>query len=225
MSNMGVILDLVIPDVDFIRHISGQEIVKINYEKHLIKNGLDGDAIILLWVGNALSSVNVRWTLLQKIGKMRTDDENGVITLDYINQDIELFKETTTHGYIGHFSNLFLDHSTRTIEKPIINKREPLKEELAHFIRCIKRGTEPLVTISEALKKLVKIVMVNLTMNAQRLILMQHEHQRGDFYSLRHSVFVFSFQFNADARETRSIVDPHLPVSRAVIHPTDQYKN
>jgi len=154
ISDVGVILDLGIHDVDLIRYLTDQEIVKINCEKHLMKNGLDDDAIILIWAGGILSSVNVSWRSAKKIRKMRINGENGVITLDYINQDLELFKETTTHANVSSFANLLLDYSTGTIEKPIINKREPLKEELAHFIKCIKNGTEPLVTGYDALKTL-----------------------------------------------------------------------
>ena len=53
--------------------------------------------------------------------------------------------------------------------------------------------------------------MVDLTVNAQGLMLIQHDHQQEDFCSLRPRFFAFSFQFNAKVqrrREAKSIVDP-----------------
>jgi len=157
INDVGVILDLAIHDIDLIRYLSGQNFVKINCEKHLMKNGLDDEAMILLWAGNILSSVNVSWRSPKKVRTMKIIGEKGVITLDYINQDLELFRDPHYTSDISSFANLLLDYSTGTIEKPIINKSEPLRVELSHFIDFVKNGAEPLITGHDALQTLAVV--------------------------------------------------------------------
>ncbi len=166
ISDVGVTLDLAIHDVDLIRYLTSQEIVRINCEKHCMNNRFDDEALILLWAGNVLSSVNVSWRSLKKIRKMRINGEKGVITLDYINQDLELFRDSHNNQDISSFANLLFNYSSGTIEKPIINKREPLKEELLHFIDCVNNGTKPLINGYDAIKALT--VIEDLTKMARK---------------------------------------------------------
>jgi hypothetical protein len=70
-------------------------------------------------------------------------------------------------------------------------------------------------------------VMVNLTMNTQRPMLIQHKHQQDDFCSLRHCILASlrslpNLTQRRKGAETRRVLLTHI--FRDVVYPTDHYR-
>ncbi|HNV24080.1 MAG TPA: gfo/Idh/MocA family oxidoreductase, partial [Candidatus Omnitrophota bacterium] len=65
------------------------------------------------------------------VRKIRIFQKNTYISLDYVQQEAFIYKKE---------SNRILKHSLP------IEKEQPLKQELAHFIDCIENNKNPLVS-------------------------------------------------------------------------------
>ncbi len=81
----------------------------------------------------------------EKLRKIRIFETNTYISLDFLKQDLTIYKRSS---------------SGIRRENPIIQKVEPLKLELEHFINCVSREEMPIVSgqpATEALRIALKI--------------------------------------------------------------------
>ena len=153
VSNMqiygDITLDLAIHDIDVIRYLSGQEIEKVYCNKSRLNN--DGKYLnnafgTLQLSGGSLGVFETNWITQKKVRKMTITLEKATVDLDYITQDIEIHKSTNYDSHLDGFEQYTSQYTQGVIEKPIISKKEPLKQELKYFIECINEGIEPPVT-------------------------------------------------------------------------------
>jgi UDP-N-acetylglucosamine 3-dehydrogenase len=68
--------------------------------------------------------VEVNWLTPHKVRKLTAVGVKGVAYLDYVDQTVEL-------------------HDSGWVRKAKIEQREPLRNELEHFIDCIRKQTQP----------------------------------------------------------------------------------
>ncbi|MCX7942807.1 MAG: Gfo/Idh/MocA family oxidoreductase [Dictyoglomaceae bacterium] len=139
-EDIGVVMNLMIHDLDILFYILGKE-KKIKdiqavgyslytpYEDFAHVNLFFDDGITVSLTASRLSS--------KKLRKLEIHEIDGTfIHVDYIDQSI-----TITRG-----SGRFLEPN---IETPVLEREEPLRLELEHFISCILNGGSPLVTLED----------------------------------------------------------------------------
>ena len=135
ISDVGIIVDVATHDIDVIRYLIGSEYTSVFARSTRYKN-VKGDAsIILMGFGDISASVEVNWYTPHKVRSLTATGTEGIAYLDYIKQEVEI------HKVEGNMT-------------PKIEKEEPLKLELLHFLDCIKRNKEPLVSGYDAVKVL-----------------------------------------------------------------------
>jgi predicted dehydrogenase len=72
--------------------------------------------------------------------KIRVFQKNAYISIDYIEQEMEIFRRVRIPNAPPGTPNVSIVR-----KKEGIKKEEPLKVELEHFVECVTRGTEPVV--------------------------------------------------------------------------------
>jgi predicted dehydrogenase len=100
---------------------------------------------------DVICNLDINWLTPLKKRKIYVTGENGMFTVDYINQDL-IFHENSSKDKNGK-DNKFLITEGRMI-KYNIHKKEPLRLELEHFVNCVLNNTEPLVSGEDGLRAL-----------------------------------------------------------------------
>jgi len=135
ISDVGIIVDVATHDIDVIRYLVGSECTSVFARSTRYKNVKGDAAIILIGFGDISASIEVNWYTPYKVRSLTVTGTEGIAYLDYLKQEIEIHKAE------GNMT-------------PKIEKEEPLKLELVHFLDCIKRDKEPLVSGYDAVKVL-----------------------------------------------------------------------
>lgn len=125
IRDVGVILDIGVHDIDVISYLYGR---RVNHVYAIagadIHSFEDHTSIILRMDHEFAGVVETNWLTPHKVRKLTAIGIKGVAYLDYIDQTLEL-------------------HDSSWIRKAKIEKSEPLKNELKHFIDCVATGKTP----------------------------------------------------------------------------------
>lgn len=133
--DVGITIDLATHDIDIARYFCGKEPNKICSIYGSIRHSKEDHAILLLDFDGISACIEVNWFTPHKVRTAVVTGTEGIAYLDYIDQHITIF-------------------NSKWKKEPKIEKSEPLRKELEHFIYCIDNHKEPLVNGEEALKTL-----------------------------------------------------------------------
>jgi len=144
--DVGVILDTTIHDIDLSRWFFGTEPTMVFARTG--KFGIDRERVSALTLGfpeERSSLIISNWITPRKLRQLEIVGENGIISLDFITQEIKIDLEERT-------------------DIPRTKYEEPLTLELKHFVECIKENKQPDVTGEDGVKA-TKIAQAALTSN------------------------------------------------------------
>jgi predicted dehydrogenase len=133
---IGVVLDLMIHDLEVILHLVRSPVETIDaVGVPVLSRGEDIANARLRFRNGAVANVTASRISPEKMRKIRVFQENAYLSLDYQNQTGEIYR--------------LLDG--RIVRENVeIEKDEPLKLELQSFVDCCRRGGEPVVSGSQA---------------------------------------------------------------------------
>jgi UDP-N-acetylglucosamine 3-dehydrogenase len=144
--DVGVILDTTIHDIDLSRWFFGKEPTMVFARTG--KFGVDRERVSALTLGfpdERSSLIISNWITPRKLRQLEIVGENGIISLDFITQEIRIDLEERTNI-------------------PRMKYEEPLTLELKSFVECIKENKQPDV-IGEDGVKATKIAQAALASN------------------------------------------------------------
>ncbi|HRN69564.1 MAG TPA: Gfo/Idh/MocA family oxidoreductase [Candidatus Woesebacteria bacterium] len=145
IKDADVTIDLAIHDIDVINYLLEQtpKSVYYNKQKNHIKNREDSVEIFLKYQ-NTSAYIQANWITPVKIRKLTITGTEGYLELDYITQKIEFYK--SNYKKFKEASKNFSDYIMIFSDPDKINisvaKKEPLKEELLHYINCVKNNID-----------------------------------------------------------------------------------
>jgi len=150
IKDVGVVLDLMIHDIDIILWLIGSPVKSVEAVgvKVLSKHEDIANARIT-FDNNAVCNITASRITAYTMRKIRMFQPNAYISLDYVKQDAAIYKKR-----LGKIISQQID----------IKKEQPLQKELDSFIKCVKAGKKPLASgeegrqaLSVALEVLKKI--------------------------------------------------------------------
>ncbi len=127
VGDVGVIKDTAIHDIDIFRFLLEKNPREVYATTGKLKHRYEDHATIILKFKDATGLIEANWLTPHKLRELSVTGEYGVITLDYMTQDL------TLEGDLW-----FMKAKTKW--------REPLKDELSHFVDAIINEKEPLVS-------------------------------------------------------------------------------
>ena len=138
IKDVGVIIDLEVHDIDVMSFLVGRNVRKVYTRAGSAKNPLELEdyAIIMLDFENATGVVETNWLTPHKVRTLSVVGTEGIAELNYITQKLILYN----HEWVKEAKVQF---------------KEPLRNELEHFIECVKKKKKPLVNGEEGLHALV----------------------------------------------------------------------
>ncbi|NLE06145.1 MAG: Gfo/Idh/MocA family oxidoreductase [Crenarchaeota archaeon] len=137
IGDVGVVKDTAIHDIDIIRYISNEDPVSVYAKTGNMRHKQFEDyaQIMLTYESGKSAFIESNWLTPYKIRNLSVTGSDAIMRLDYITQE------------------LWIEDAKQTLQ-PRINFQEPLKMELQHFIECINKKKEPIVTGEDGIKAL-----------------------------------------------------------------------
>lgn len=129
IKDVGVIIDLAIHDVDIMFHLFDSPISRIyaNMGSRLEKCEYEDHAEIMSSFKNGIiGMLEVNWLTPYKKRKLEVTGVDGIISIDYIDQSVNVYGK-----------------STQNVDIPY---KEPLKEELSSFLSAVENDEDPKIT-------------------------------------------------------------------------------
>lgn len=128
IRDVGIIIDLGVHDIDIMSYLYSERVKSVHAYAGSVIHKFEDYASILLGFNNGNSGViETNWLTPHKIRQLTVTGTKGIAYADYIEQTLRICDEC----------------GETNVE---IEKREPLRNELEHFIQCMEEDKEPLVT-------------------------------------------------------------------------------
>ncbi len=132
VKDVGVVLDLMIHDIDIVLGLIKQDVVNIEaVGLSSISDYEDVANVRLTFQDGTIADITASRVTKDVVRKMRVFQEDSYVSLDYVTQDAAIFRKT--------------DDKIKK-EKIRIKKKDPLKKELKSFIECVRTGKKPIVS-------------------------------------------------------------------------------
>lgn len=139
-TEVGVVLDLMIHDIDIILDLVKENIKRVEAVGVNVLTPYEDIANArIVFKNGCVANVTASRVSPERMRKIRVFQEDTYISLDYYKQE----------------GKCFYKRGRRILEKKLqVGKQEPLKLELEAFIDCVLKGKRPLVSGDDALKSL-----------------------------------------------------------------------
>ncbi|MFL6583005.1 MAG: Gfo/Idh/MocA family oxidoreductase [Chthoniobacterales bacterium] len=135
-TDIGVVLDLMIHDLEIILHLVRSPVQTIDaVGVPVLSRGEDIANARLRFENGCVANITSSRISPERMRKIRVFQEDAYLSLDYQNQTGEIYRRTT-------------DGISR--EEVEIERDEPLKQQLASFLECAASGRTPKVSGFEA---------------------------------------------------------------------------
>lgn len=149
----GVVLDLLIHDVDIILRLVDSKITKINVAGAPIYSEFEDMANVqLVFANGCVANLTASRVTEEKIRTLAITQPDAYIFLDYAEQDLQIHRQASSKYILSR--ELLHYRQESFIERLFVHKDNPLKLELAHFVNCIVNGATPKTTTEEDLRSL-----------------------------------------------------------------------
>jgi len=124
-QDVDVATDLAIHDIDVCNYLLGELPIDVRKNEQRNKSEYRNDSVefFLKYGSGASSYIQANWVTPVKIRKLVITGDGGYLEADYISQEVE-FYQTQLNG------------ETHVV-KIVFDKKEPLKEQLLHFINSV----------------------------------------------------------------------------------------
>lgn len=169
INNTNIVIDVSVHDIDIIRYLMGGDPDEVYSAggKSLKKNMRD-HAVALLRYGVANAVIQFNWITPIKIRNLSVTGTKGYAELNYITQELVVYKANYKPTYDGFGDFLFKFGKLKKMDIPVKNK-EPLMEEISHFIDCVQNDKIPLVTGEDALAALKIALDIDRKLNENKM--------------------------------------------------------
>jgi len=151
ISDVGVVLDLMIHDIDIILSLVRSEITAISATGKCIRSDHEDIASAQISFENgSMAHILVSRVSERRLRQLEIMEPERYVTIDYETQDVSI------NRCVRQNNNSLVE----VIEHPVFPKSEPLKLELQHFVTCVREGKQPLVGITDGKRALEVAVSV-----------------------------------------------------------------
>lgn len=139
ISDVGVIIDLSVHDLDIIDYLINSTPSRIYAEtqQKLHPRFEDSVTALLSYQNGVLAVLNTNYLSPTKTRVLKIFGEKGMFQVDYLNQELYFYENKSFVE--NHWSNV----TEGDLKKIIIEKKEPLQIEIEEFIRHISENTPP----------------------------------------------------------------------------------
>ncbi|EPG65071.1 Gfo/Idh/MocA family oxidoreductase [Leptospira wolffii] len=144
IKDVGVVLDMMIHDIDIVLNLVKSPVKYLSaVGTKVVSNHEDIASVVLHFENGAIANISASRNTQAKIRTLNITQKDVYITLDFTDQEIELHRQATSDILLRTGEIKYRQESI--VEKIFVHKDNPLKQEHEHFVKCIRKETEPLV--------------------------------------------------------------------------------
>lgn len=176
-ADIGVVLDLMIHDIDIILYLSKSKVKKIDaVGVSVISDKEDIANARIQFENGCVANITASRVSFEPMRKIRLFSENSYISLDYHKQEAIIYKkspeltpksiitENTDVSTIKDLKN-FVFGDLLKIERIKMNNQEPLRKELESFISCVNNGKQPVVSGEDGINAIKAATIIKEEIN------------------------------------------------------------
>jgi len=142
ITDADVVTDLMIHDIDLVWNYFMD-----GYSSYHLDSVWDEDlCTAIARFGDCAVSLSASRIACKKTRSIYVEDEDFSVEGDFMNQEVYIYRKPQKYSEVN---SRYVQENI--IEKVLVSKVEPLKEELKMFVRCAKDGAEFPVTAEQAL--------------------------------------------------------------------------
>lgn len=135
----GVVMDLMIHDIDIILNIIDAEIIHINaMGKSIISDKEDVANVQILFSNGCIANITASRVTEEKIRTLSITQKDAYIFLDYTSQDINIHRRSMAEYMMSKEAIRYKQESF--IERIFVHKDNPLKLEIQHLISAVRKA-------------------------------------------------------------------------------------
>ncbi len=130
-TEVSVVLDLMIHDIDIIVDLVKSRVESIDaLGVNVLSSDVDIANARIKFENGAVANVTSSRVSREKLRKIRIFGHNRYVSINYLDQSVTMCKK---------------EDGGIVVEQVEVDREEPLKLELEHFVRCVSEGRSPLV--------------------------------------------------------------------------------
>ncbi len=149
-SDVSVVLDLMIHDLDIVLTLDRSEVVSIDAVGVSVFSGSEDIANVRLrFASGCVANVTSSRVSVDRMRKIRIFEENAYVSTDYSDQEVLVYRKRP--GQIAEGEDPM---GLISIEPLEVKKDEPLKLELESFVDCVRAGRRPVVSGEDGVRAL-----------------------------------------------------------------------
>jgi predicted dehydrogenase len=160
-TDVAVVLDLMIHDIDIILSLVKSEVKEIKASGvAVVSDNIDIANARLEFENGAVANVTASRISQKKMRKMRMFQQSGYIALDFITGVAELYRligqQEMDENHFISFGEMGIGEKKKFVvyEQPEIKQVNALKHELELFVQSVQTKTQPIVSGNDGLKAL-----------------------------------------------------------------------
>lgn len=158
-TDVSVVLDLMIHDLDIILHVTGSPVADVHASGVAVVSDTPDIANARIAFDNGcVANLTASRISLKKMRKSRFFQKDAYIAVDMLKKETEIMRmrtvETPDHFAVTMDLGPGKGHREISFDKPAVPATNAIREELRAFGRCIAQGTEPEVPAADGLAAL-----------------------------------------------------------------------
>jgi predicted dehydrogenase len=152
ITDVDVIADLMVHDLDIVLGLVPQEVVEVTARG--AGGGEDYVTALLTFADGTLASITASRITQNQVRALDVTTAERLYAVDYSNQSLNIFRQ----GRVGGIADEQLDPGRYLLdvgtERVFVRRSEPLTSELAHFLEVVRRREVPRVDAAAGLRVL-----------------------------------------------------------------------
>jgi len=139
IQDVGVVIDLATHDLDMIRYLTGQEVVRVYAETEQEIHSEHEDLLIgtVRLADGTIGVLDINWLTPTKVRELTVTGERGMFRVDHLMQDLYFYENAETDSERWSAISLLRGVSEGRMIRYPVHKYEPLKAELESFVRAV----------------------------------------------------------------------------------------
>lgn len=160
-TDVSVVMDLMIHDLDIILHVVKSEIKSIAASGvAVISDTPDITNARLEFMNGCTVNLTASRISMKNMRKSRFFQKDAYISVDFLTKETEIVRMEEVVGEPDPFDIVIEPGNGKTpkkiyFDKPTVSETNAIREELRTFAECIENNTEPIVSISDGCKALI----------------------------------------------------------------------
>ncbi len=136
----GVVLDLMIHDLDIVMRLVDEEVTHLSAAGASILSDRDDIANVQVrFASGCVANLTASRVTQNKIRTLAITQPDAYITLDYADQEMRIYRKASSEHSLSREELKYREQSQ--VERLFVHRENPLKLELRHFLRAVQTGS------------------------------------------------------------------------------------